>query len=128
MFEGGRSRTLAPWIAVPTLLAGGCAGPVDPPPPPGGGEMYVLDFDEFAASVAPILTQHGCDAGGDCHGGGIRGTLALSPVGDKDLTFDFEQVCLQVDGITPEASPLLRKPLAESAGGSPHSVKPFATT
>jgi hypothetical protein len=87
----------------------------------------VLDQERFATEVAPVLGRHGCDAGGDCHGGGIRGTLALSPREEKDLLFDFEQVSLQVDGEEPEASPILRKPLAAEAGGGPHSMTAFLT-
>ena len=112
--------------AAVTLWA--CSTPTDPLPPPGGGSRYVLDFQEFQATVSPILTAHGCDAGGGCHGGGIRGTLALSSVEEKDLRFDFEQVSLQVDGLDPTGSPVLTKPLAESAGGTPHSYKGFAST
>jgi hypothetical protein len=105
-----------------------CSTPTEPVSPPGGGNRYVLDFQEFQTTVSPILTVHGCDAGGGCHGGGIRGTLALSPVEDKDLVFDFEQISLQVDGLDPSLSPVLTKPLALSAGGDPHSYEGFAST
>ena len=87
----------------------------------------MLDFQGFQATVSPILTAHGCDAAG-CHGGGIRGTLALSSIEEKDLLFDFEQISLQVDGLDPAGSPVLTKPRAESAGGTPHSYKGFAST
>jgi hypothetical protein len=110
------------------VLGSGCAGPVEPPLPPSGGQDFRLDFQGFQESVAPLLTRHGCDAEGDCHGGGIRGTFALSPAGDKDPVFDFEQACLQVDGANPAASPLLTKPLALEAGGAPHSFKAFDST
>jgi len=103
----------------------GCSGPVAPLDPPGGGRTFVLDFARFETEVAPILTRQGCDAGGDCHGGGIRGTLALSPAGAKDPVFDFDQVSLQVDGADPAMSAILRKPLAEAAGGAPHGVTAF---
>jgi hypothetical protein len=83
----------------------------------------VLDFDTFSSQVAPVLARQGCDAGGSCHGGGIRGTFALSPAAAKDLAYDFEQASLQVDGYHPDASPLLTKPLA---GDPPHPVEPFA--
>lgn len=106
----------------------GCATPSEPPAPPGGGTPLQLSFDDFSTQVAPLMTQHGCDAGGDCHGGGIRGTFELSPAGAKDLDFDFAQVALQVSGHSPPSSPILTEPLAVTAGGTPHSVKPFPDT
>jgi len=105
----------------------GCSGPVAPADPPGGGRAFRLDFARFETEVSPILTRHGCDAGGDCHGGGIRGTLALSPAGAKDPAFDFDQVSLQVNASDPAMSPILRKPLDEAAGGTPHGVTAFAS-
>ena len=113
-------------LVVPVCL--GCNSPVDPPPPPGGGSEYVLDFAMFESSAYPVLRERGCDAGGDCHGGGIRGTLELSPPDDKDVVFDFVQVSLQVDGLDPAASRLLTKPLVLEAGGEPHSFKAFSST
>jgi hypothetical protein len=123
-----RAGALAGGLAAGALITAGCSGPLDPPPPPTGGQAYVLDYAEFASAVDPVLTRRGCDAGGDCHGGGIRGTLALSPAGAKDVPFDFEQVCLQVNGADPAASPILLQPLAVSSGGDPHPYKPFADT
>ena len=99
-----------------------------PPAPPGGGTALHLDYAEFAAAVEPILVRHGCDAEGDCHGGGIRGTLQLSPPSGKNVRYDFDQVSLQVMSSDPDHSPILTKPLALAAGGSAHSVKPFADT
>ena len=106
----------------------GCRTPTEPPAPPGGGQALVLGFDQFEQSVSPVLVAHGCDAGGDCHGGGIRGSFQLSPAGAKDARFDFDQVVLQVSASRPEASPILTEPLAPEAGGTAHSVKVFATT
>ena len=122
-------------IYVPLAVAGctaltlwACSSPTDPLSPPGGGSHYELDSREFQLTVSPVLTAHGCDAGGGCHGGGIRGTLALSPVEDKNLLFDFEQISLQVDGLDPHGSPVLTKPLAVNAGGDPHSYEAFDST
>ncbi|MBK8229674.1 MAG: hypothetical protein IT349_14180 [Candidatus Eisenbacteria bacterium] len=95
--------------------------------PPTGGEQVVLDQPMFEQQVAPILDRRGCNATGDCHGGGVRGTFALSPQPTRDLAFDFAQTVLQVNGRAPEASPFLQKPLALDAGGTPHSYKPFLT-
>ena len=106
----------------------GCSTPTAPPPPPGGGHTLQLSYAGFEANVEPVLTRQGCDATGDCHGGGIRGTLELSPPGAKNVSFDFNQVSLQVSSYDPESSPILLKPLAVSAGGTPHSYKPFAST
>jgi hypothetical protein len=105
----------------------GCSGPTDPPEPPGGGREYRLSFEMFEQSVEPVLVARGCSAGGDCHGGGIRGTFALSPVEGKDVDFDFEQSRLQVTPYTLEQSPILLEPLAVDAGGTPHGAKAFAS-
>jgi hypothetical protein len=110
------------------FLAASCRGVSAPPDPPQGGGTYALSYSQFTETVAPVLTRLGCDAGGDCHGGGIRGTLELSPQSDKDPAFDFTQVSLQVNGYDPAASPVLTKPLAEDAGGAPHGFEPFADT
>jgi hypothetical protein len=114
-------------LGAPFLIAA-CRGVTAPPEPPSGGRTYQLSYPQFETAVDPVLTRLGCDAGGDCHGGGIRGTLQLSPQDAKDPAYDFEQVSLQVNGYDPEASPLLAKPLAESAGGTPHGYEPFADT
>jgi len=123
-------RSLArrwPWFALPGALLG-CASPVAPPAPPGGGTALHLDYAAFASAVEPILTARGCDAGGDCHGGGIRGTLQLSPQTAKDPAYDFAQVSLQVTSNFPDESPILTRPLADVAGGTPHSVKVWPDT
>jgi hypothetical protein len=110
------------------FLAASCRGVSAPPDPPQGGGTYALSYSQFTETVAPVLTRLGCDAGGDCHGGGIRGTLQLSPPEAKDVRFDFDQVVLQVSVTDPVQSPILTEPLAQAAGGTPHGVEPFATT
>jgi hypothetical protein len=106
------------------LAVSGCrTTPVAPPEPPSGGQTFVLDYDTFVSTVAPIMTARGCDTVA-CHGGGIRGTFQLSPDTDKDVGLDFGQASLQVNGVNPPMSPLLMKPLAESAGGSAHAGSP----
>ena len=114
-------------LAAASLLCAGCRAATDPPEPPGGGADFELSFEDFATSVEPILTERGCDAGGGCHGGGIRGTFALSPRDEKSPVFDFEQARLQVNPLDVARSPILSKPLREEAGGAPHAYKPFAT-
>jgi len=124
-------RNVAPLALALSVLPGvvqGCSSPTAPPQPPGGGQTLVLDFAQFEQTVEPLLVAHGCDATGDCHGGGIRGSLQLSPPGAKDAQFDFDQVVLQVSAATRTSSPILTEPLAIAAGGTPHSVKPFAST
>ena len=88
----------------------------------------MLSYTEFARTVEPILIRQGCDAGGDCHGGGIRGTFELSPAGAKDTLFDFRQASLQVSASSPVNSRILTEPLALAAGGTPHGYKPIAST
>ena len=122
-----RFRTML-LLGVPLWIAHGCASPSAPVPPPAGGQVPNLDYATFVSSVEPVLARRGCDAGGDCHGGGIRGTLALSPAGAKDAAFDFEQVSRQVSVSDPDQSPILTRPLAIDAGGTPHPDKPFAST
>jgi hypothetical protein len=98
----------------------GCDRPsTTAPEPPGGGQAFVLNYQVFASQIDTILTARGCDDL-SCHGGGIRGTFALSPAGDNDIAFDYSQSGMQVNGADPAASPLLMKPLAPGAGGSEH--------
>ena len=120
-------RRVLALLALPASLLG-CVSPTAPPPPPGGGQALVLSESEFGAQVEPALVRQGCDATGDCHGGGIRGTFELSPPGAKDTHFDFAQASLQVTASDRDASPLLTNPLVLAAGGSPHPFKPFTST
>jgi hypothetical protein len=106
----------------------GCSAPTSPEPPPSGGRSATLNYAVFEQKIEPIIVRQGCDAVADCHGGGIRGTLALSPPGAKDVKFDFDQVVLQVSSSAPTQSPILTEPLAVAAGGTPHSFEPFTTT
>jgi len=87
----------------------------------------VLSYPMFAQTVSPALERRGCSATGDCHGGGIRGSFQLSPPTAKDIAFDFDQAILQVSAAHRDSSPILTEPLALSAGGTPHSFKPFAS-
>ena len=126
-----RARSIALLVAslaALPALAHGCATPSEPLPPPGGGSVPELDFARFESDVEPVLVRQGCDATGDCHGGGIRGSLELSPPGAKDAQFDFHQIALQVSATEAAQSPVLTEPLALAAGGTPHGYKPFATT
>jgi len=91
---------------------------------PGGGREYVLDYEQFETEIAAIFTANGCD-NENCHGGGIRGTYELSPTSNKNTAFDFTQSALQVTPEVPADSPLLMKPLAESAGGAAHAGSPL---
>ncbi len=120
-------RRVLAWLALPASLLG-CVSPTAPPAPPGGGQQLVLSESEFDAHVEPVLVRQGCDATGDCHGGGIRGTFELSPRGAKDAHFDFQQASQQVTITSRDSSRLLTQPLALAAGGTPHPYKPFAST
>lgn len=122
-----RAATALVALLLPAVVHG-CTSPTAPPPAPGGGTRVVLDYDAYVATVAPVLTGNGCDAEGDCHGGGIRGSLELSPARAKNQRFDFDQVVLQVRPTPRDSSPILTEPLALAAGGTPHGSKPFAST
>jgi hypothetical protein len=115
------TRALLVGSATVAALTAACerASTTDPQPP-SGGQAYVLDYDVFAATIDPMLSSLGCD-NLSCHGGGIRGTFELSPNGNKDVAFDFEQARMQVDGRNPPASPLVAKPLAPECGGPGHA-------
>lgn len=125
-------RALVTFGIVLALCAAGCdEASITEPEIPGGGQELVLDYPQFEAEVAQIFTARGCDNLA-CHGGGIRGTFQLSPVSDKDTSFDFDQASLQVDPLTRDASALLLKPLAQTSGGAPHAgespTSTFAST
>lgn len=122
-----RAATAMVLLTLPAVVHG-CTSPTAPTQPPGGGTRVVLDYDVYVAEVAPVLHAKGCDAEGDCHGGGIRGSLELSPASAKDLRFDFDQVALQVRPSPRDSSPILTEPLALAAGGTPHGFKPFDNT
>src|SRR5262249_28120413 len=95
-------------LALPAAFQG-CSSPTAPVPPPSGGSVPHLSYDLFVQTVEPVIGRLGCDAVGDCHGGGIRGTLALSPPTAKDPQFDFEQVSLEVLPAQPDSSPILTR-------------------
>jgi len=116
-----------PWFVLPGALLG-CASPVAPPGPPGGGTTLHLDYTTFANAIEPMLVAHGCDAEGDCHGGGIRGTLQLSPPTALNTRYDYDQVVLQVTAASPDQSPILTRPLADAQGGTAHPLKVWADT
>ena len=103
-------------LALPGIVHG-CSSPTSPPVPPGGGHTLSLSFETFQQTIDPILTQHGCDtvAGGDCHGGGINGSLRLSPPGAKDAQFDFDQVRLQVSATAVDGLETMRPPSQQAA-------------
>lgn len=100
------------------LACGGESTTAPPPPPPA--PVYVLSYDEFVASVAPVLSKHGCNTAA-CHGGSTGVTFRLSPRDARDLAFDFAQASRQVYPQDPVESPLIMKPLAEECGGDTHA-------
>jgi hypothetical protein len=112
------------------LVGAGCAGnsPSPTSPAPTGGQNFVLDYTTFTADISPLLEARGCNAEGDCHGGGIRGSFVLSPSSTPDPQLDFTQAAMQVRGEDPSSSPLLLKPLDESVGGAPHAFTAFSST
>lgn len=105
--DGGSPSDLAP-AAVTSDLAGPGDGGV-------GGAVAPLGF----ADVQAGLDAKGC-TGGACHGGLQTPVLKAAPATDGDRMANFmafKSGCAQgkcVDMTTPEASLMLKKPLAES--------------
>lgn len=129
------SRIRSHWVALALLgvmalswALEGCKSPTDALMAPGGGHVLQLSYPMFLSQVEPVIVREGCDATGDCHGGGIRGTLQLSPPTAKNPMYDYNQCILEVYATARDSSLLLTKPLALSAGGVPHSYKPWAST
>lgn len=121
-------RTLGALTALIAVGITGCdEATTTEPVIPGGGQALVLDYETFENDVVQIFTARGCDNSA-CHGGGIRGTFALSPSSDKDTDFDFDQASLQVNISALEGSALLLKPLSESSGGVAHAGDGPTTT
>jgi YVTN family beta-propeller protein len=86
-----------------------------------------LDFEYFKAHVEPIFTtkRPGNARCVSCHGFGTTMKLQALPEGaatwsDADARANFEIVRARVVPGNPDASRLLRHPLAEEAGGDPH--------
>ena len=126
----------ASWIGVGLVFASGMllsigagCGTVDPGSEDGAG---VLDYDVFKTAVQPVLDQRGCSNGG-CHyrdksnpsSGGPGGSFrvfdcANDSCTDDQLRADFDSASGMSDLADPAGSKLLRKPLAEGAGGIQH--------
>lgn len=117
----GRARPRRRWllaaICVAVWAGAACDGPQEPGAP-GGGHDVTLDYGIFVAAIEPILQQRGCSNLG-CHGGQGSGELLLS--GGTSPAADFLAVSGHVTPWDPPQSPLLRKPLAEIAGGAVHA-------
>jgi len=86
-----------------------------------------LDFGFFQARIEPIFTtkRPGNARCVSCHGFGTTMKLQALPEGaatwsDADARANFEIVRARVVPGNPDASRLLRHPLAEEAGGDPH--------
>ena len=126
--EIGPARGVRFAILACSLGLPGCSAPTAPPAPPSGGHTLVMSYGQFQQSVEPVLVRKGCDATGDCHGGGIRGTYALSPPDAKNAAFDYQESSMQVWATPRAQSPILTAPLADSLGGTPHPFKPFTST
>jgi hypothetical protein len=76
-----------------------------------------LDYAFFAQHIEPVLQSRNCSTTG-CHGGQGSGLMLLS--GGTDPQADFTNVRPHTRPWDPPSSPLLLKPLAESAGGVVH--------
>ena len=106
-------------LATGTLVVGlaACDGPAQPQVP-GGGRSLPLDYEFFSRHVEPILQSRDCTRTAGCHGGQGAGMLLLSDGSDPHA--DFVSAGPHTRPWDPPQSPLLRKPLAESAGGLVH--------
>jgi hypothetical protein len=108
------------------FLALGCGGPGETPfhPEPPGLDDPPLDRQVFASEVLPVFERRGCSSI-HCHG---SGTHPFPLTGGADPDLDFLRAADQVSFVEPAASLLLRKPLAEAAGGVPHNAPAIFST
>lgn len=112
------------------LLGFALAGCVDGP---GSIGLPTGDLEAFRADVQPLLAER-C-ATPTCHGSDERPLRVYAPalfrldparlhldepLDDEELALNYERVRGFVDPADPEASTLLRKPLASGAGGTEH--------
>ncbi|HVY34450.1 MAG TPA: beta-propeller fold lactonase family protein [Caulobacteraceae bacterium] len=117
------------------LLLIGLAAPAsvalaEPTPAPSSAPVPAgpaLDFDFFKARIQPIFTtkRPGHARCVSCHASGTTMKLQPLPQGlgtwsDADSRKNFDTVRLRVKPGNPDASRLLRHPLAAEAGGDPH--------
>ncbi|UCE03599.1 MAG: hypothetical protein JSW67_05280 [Candidatus Latescibacterota bacterium] len=107
---------LLPVLALLVGWGAGCEGP-QAPQAPGGGRELALDYAVFVDAIEPILQERGCSASA-CHGNQGSGELLLT--GGLNPEADFTAVGGHVTPWEASASPLLRKPLAQAAGGDVH--------
>jgi len=108
----------------PTPAQVGSGSCSDSLPPGFTAATYVTpttqaSFDAFKASVQPILTRHGCNAG-SCHGAPQSDFYITCGTSDDELAFNFSQAWSFVNSPV-EDSQILRIPLAVSAGGRGHT-------
>ena len=113
-----KSSRWTPLLAVASIgLLAGCQDATQPQVA-SGGRPIVLDEALFEQDIEPILQQRGC-SNVACHGGQGAGELLLS--GGLNVSGDFLAVSGLVTTWQPQDSPLLQKPLSESAGGAAHA-------
>ena len=119
--ENGATENGLPPPTPPQTGSGSCSHGL----PPGFAKATFVNavtqasFDAFKASVQPILTAHGCNAG-SCHGAPQSDFYITCGASDDELAFNFSQAWSFVNAPV-EDSQLLRVPLAVSAGGRGHT-------
>ncbi|HKU40269.1 MAG TPA: hypothetical protein VJR89_19045, partial [Polyangiales bacterium] len=120
-------RALQLYATCAALLAlAGCSEPAQPVHVPK------RDFEDFAGFVLPVLLR---DCGFQaCHGSQDRffrvygagrarlipGTGALADTNATEVEYSYQLAVSMIDADDPAESLLLRKPLAEEAGGASH--------
>ncbi len=122
----GRGSAGAWFMAAACLALLGCGASESTPfhPEPPGLDDPPLDRATFTSDVLPVLDRRGCSSI-HCHGSGTH-PFPLTRGADPEL--DFLRAADQVSFADPAASPLLRKPLAPSAGGVPHNAPAIFTS
>ena len=119
--ENGATENGLPPPTPPQVGAGACSHAI----PPGFAKAAFVtaatqaSYDAFKASVQPILTAHGCNAG-SCHGAPQSDFYTTCGESDDELAFNFSQAWSFVNAPV-EDSQILRVPLAVSAGGRGHT-------
>ena len=103
----------------PAQVGNGMCGTAIPPGFDAAAARAQPGYAGFVASVQPVITESGC-AAGNCHGAPQSDLYFTCGDTDDQKAFNFSQAWAFVNDPV-EDSPILRVPLAVSAGGRGHT-------